>query len=356
VYRRILVYLGDRTTGELAMAAAGRLAAAFGASLDLVDTVSADPRQVWATGDGSGRTQAAREREQLDRLARAADRLIDAQLDVTTHLLRGPLPEALLAHRAQGGHDLLLKAAQQGTTQDEAFAGALDDELMRQCPVPVWFARRSRLPLRVAAAVEVSPTEEQPDAIDLAALETTAMVARRLKADLHVVHAAPAPEPGAPPARPQLLNALLAAARVNLPADHLHRLVGRTTDVVPRWLSVGNVDLLVLGTACATPQEQAEGTAEALLRRAPGSVLTLRVERPEPKPRTALPVIHATTYPPRPAAEPAAHGGHGGGHGASHGGGHGGGHVASHGSHGDTHGGHAASPSHATPDSHAKHH
>ena len=274
MFRNILVHLGNRATADVAVGAAAKLATTLGASVAVMDVIGADPRQVWATCDETGRVAARRAREHRVRTLDAADRLVARGVDVTaTHVCEGDELANVLRCAEAGGHDLVLKAADQGTTQDEMFAGTLDWRLMRRSAVPLWLARPGAIG-RVAAAVEATAYETQPDSLDLAVLRAADAMAKAHGAECHVLHAYDPDAEGAV----DMLAPLMASCDLDVPADRVHRVPGRCSHALPRWCAEQQVGLLVLGTASPTGTALGEGTAEGLVRRAPGSVLTLRVE------------------------------------------------------------------------------
>lgn len=89
-------------------------------------------------------------------------------LPVSVHVECGDMPALRIVRRVlRNAHDLLIKHAE--PTDRRAGFRALDMQLLRQCPCPVWLGRpirRSRVDLRVAVAIHAQSTE--PSGRDLA--------------------------------------------------------------------------------------------------------------------------------------------------------------------------------------------
>lgn len=160
----------------------------------------------------------------------------------------------------QAGADLVIK----GVVLHEAGKGVLDAvdlELIRRCPCPVWLADRASptAPRRVVAAL--------PRDGDLA-VRTAAVAARfaeAVGAELEVFHAWQAQAPlfgsigrqargqegtaGADQDRAlRAVQDVLVAAGVSLNARQIHLAEGRFVHAMPRFLALDRVDAVVMGT------------------------------------------------------------------------------------------------------------
>ena len=169
-------------------------------------------------------------------------------------------------------HDLVLKSVE--APSDQRGFKALDMQLLRQCPCPVWLSRpisRSRTDIRVAVAVD--PEDEGAADRDLQhrLLRTGAALAGDCDGVLRVIscwdypietylreHAMMRIEPAeidamvedARTSHRRKLDALL--AQVSGPRVELAHLRGKPEDCIPAYVETSGVDVLVMGTVART--------------------------------------------------------------------------------------------------------
>src|SRR5687767_2528584 len=83
-------------------------------------------------------------------------------VDVTTELLRGRPATALIREVLAAGHDLLVRSHARDLADQPKPYGAVDMELLRLCPCPVWLIGRRpsrHTPWRLVAAVNPNPDD-----------------------------------------------------------------------------------------------------------------------------------------------------------------------------------------------------
>ena len=185
-----------------------------------------------------------------------------------------------------------------------------DLQLLRGAPAPVWLARPVPSPIRrVLAAIDPRPRPDDLDLLHLAPppdpvrdalvrsiLDLAVLVATRLHAELHVVHSwlAPGEEmlrgesllspeqvrdyvDAARHARRVAFDRALTDAGLTLPPHCLHFVKGLAEDLILERIEALGTGVAILGTvARGGLGDLLGGTAEAVLRQAPCSVLAVK--------------------------------------------------------------------------------
>jgi universal stress protein E len=274
-YQDILVHLGGedapwRAALPLARAGAGRLT--------LVEVLGDPPPQLVNQGAGACVTLEERwRRDQLAHLARVAERLMDEDVDVHTRLLEGDESGALLDALAAGGHDLLVRQAEQGLGQDRLSLAADDRSLLRRSPRPVWLVKpRVASGGRVLVAVDTRADDDARAELNAGLVAAGAELAGRLDLELHLASVI---EPGdeASTARLAELGDSVVPA---VPAERRQLLHGEAADELVAAVADGSTAVLVLGALSRAGDDRLEvgHTAERVLARAACSVLSVRPE------------------------------------------------------------------------------
>lgn len=118
-----------------------------------------------------------------------------ARIAIETGMLVGTPYLEVIREVIRGGHDLVIEAPEDPGWLDRLF-GSDNMHLLRKCPCPVWFIKRSAAPAyrRVLAVVDVDaeyPVKELPvrHALNVQILELAASLAVSDFAELHVAHA-----------------------------------------------------------------------------------------------------------------------------------------------------------------------
>jgi len=160
-FKRILVH-ADTMAANPAAERAAALARHVGADLTIVDVASTLPKHAARL-----LPEALRARVVPDRAARLA--ALAAELEagpargvrISTVVLTGKPAIAIVREAMRGGYDVLLKShAQPGDDANRARFDAIDMQLLRKCPCPVWLVG-AQPPKngRVLAAIDPNPDD-----------------------------------------------------------------------------------------------------------------------------------------------------------------------------------------------------
>jgi nucleotide-binding universal stress UspA family protein len=199
----------------------------------------------------------------------------------------------------RNAHDLLIKQAE--ATQPRMGFRALDMQLLRQCPCPVWLCRpvtRPRSEIRVAVAVDPQSTEPAGWDLALQLLRLSRSLADTCSGELSIVsywdyelenylrHSAWGRVPeetidsGVITAEREHRAALQALIDESGIAGQVrvHHVRGRAGEAIPQFVEDSSIDILVMGTVARTgiPGFVIGNTAENALRELQGSLLALK--------------------------------------------------------------------------------
>lgn len=188
--------------------------------------------------------------------------------------------------------DLVVKAADKRGAIGNAIFGSLDQRLLRQCPAPVWLIKPGQRRIRkVLASVDLSTDDKKTTALAKRIVEFAQGIASIEQAELHVLtvwdqHAGAA-------FRRQLdasiYDRLMASLKLEI-ADRFSKLLskvdgvqehflrGEPDQVIGRFVSKQDIDLVVMGTLSRSgvPGLLIGNTAERVLGDVDCSVLTLK--------------------------------------------------------------------------------
>lgn len=240
------------------------------------------------------------------RLKVIADNVRD--VTVTTELLRGRPGTALVQEVLRAGHDLLMRSHGREAASGPRPFGAVDMELLRHCPCPVWLVGRQspHQPRRILAAVHANPEDADEQELNETVLDWALTLQGFRQAQLTILQAwVPY---GASllrsRMRPDEYAEFVEAAR-RTEHDALlqclepfnERLAGVTVELVPgepeeaivRFVDSHGIDVVVMGTVARTGIAGLVmgNTAERVLQRLRGSVLAVKpakFQTPVPKP------------------------------------------------------------------------
>jgi universal stress protein E len=190
-FKNILVYAGTEQS-EFAVSQAATLALENNAALTLMDVVKPIPKALGLMTD-------AAKPEDLEGLV-AADRrrrLLDLASDVSDTGLKFDVVVAIGDPATEitrtvicNEHDLVIKTADGYSTAGRPFS-SVAKSLLRLCPCPVWLLKpqiHGKFD-RVLAAIDVESDDQQHVDLNRKILELAYSIARRNKAELHVVAA-----------------------------------------------------------------------------------------------------------------------------------------------------------------------
>ena len=290
-FTSILVDIDATAAAHPATDRAIELARACGATLKIVDvvTVPGDARRYLPAG-----AEAALVSQRLERLRAIASTAtgVATEFDVIT----GRPSLALVNEVLQSGHDLLIRSHARDLVDGRVF-GAIDMQLFRQCPCPVWaIAPRARTaPRRVLAAVHAAPDDAQEQSMNRKIIETALLMARHGGGSVVVFQAWSAfgedllrgrssPEEVAAYTRTAEdaaradLDDLVGSFGDRLGAARVELRKGYPEDAIPSFVVSEGIDLVVMGTVARTGIAGfiIGNTAERMLQRLVCSVLTVK--------------------------------------------------------------------------------
>ncbi len=223
----------------------------------------------------------------------------DVNLTITLESSATPSVDSI-RYVLRGGHDLVIKEADTHTS-GSGFK-ALDMDLLRKCPCPVWLCRpisRSRQDMQVAVAIDPESEEDAAEVLSKRLLDLSYSLAESCSGKLHIIscwdyvfesalrnsiwfklpedkvqetlQSAEANHRGA-------LDELIAASKVSSNACHVHHLHGQPDELIPAFVQEQKVDVLVMGTVARTgiPGFMIGNTAENIVQQLSCSLLALK--------------------------------------------------------------------------------
>lgn len=223
---------------------------------------------------------------------------LDIQLSVT---IEGTtIPEVQIIRQVlRDQHDLVIKSAE-AVNGGKGFK-ALDMELLRKCPCPLWLARpiaRSRDHIRIAVAIDPEGQEKTANDLALNLLALAGSLAATCSGELDIVSCWDCEYEGFLRNNPfgsipedkvfeavigirqnhrQALDALIDKADLNIKTQ-THHLRGRPEAIIPEFVSHQKIDILVMGTVARTgiPGFIMGNTAENLIQELKCSLLATK--------------------------------------------------------------------------------
>ncbi|MGE5243544.1 MAG: universal stress protein [Betaproteobacteria bacterium] len=293
-FQRILVDV-DATAGRHpALDLAAAIARRDAARLTVVDVVPPAPlpARVFMTANVEQELVAHRG----EHLAELAEALRPSGLHVDVEVLRGKPAIALVRRVLYGGHDLLIRSHGRSSGVDGRF-GAVDMELLRLCPCPVWLVPRGApsLPRRVLAAIHANPDDEGEQrlngriaglALDIARLAGGSLTLLQawlaygeelLRARLPDAEFAAYVEQSHQAARDHL-NAFVASLGSPFAGVNVEVAKGEADDVIVGYAQDQAIDLVVMGTMARAGLAGLVigNTAERILQRLRCAVLAVK--------------------------------------------------------------------------------
>lgn len=297
----ILVIVDPTAQEHPAVTKAALLAKKLGARLELYvcDTKAAREQRLAAHAARAGSDEPF-----LVNVKTIAERIAEplrAQgIDVTTETdCADPLHLQLVDRTKRTSAELVVKDTHHHSLAQRTFLTNTDWELMRSCPVPLLLVKPrpwAQRP-RIAAALDPGHVNDKPAALDHEILEHASLLASRLNGELHVVHAyvplsvIAAAASLTPPmvstlgpeelaieqrAKRKQLEELVAGYR--LPPENIHIELGGPTDLLPRFASAMQIDVLTMGAISRSGLKRIfiGSTAEDVLERLPCDALIIK--------------------------------------------------------------------------------
>ena len=242
-------------------------------------------------------------KEQLEKSIRATREVVkvsEADVPVQIEVESGDMPSVrIIRHVLKDAHDLVVKAAEP-KEGDKGFM-AMDMELLRKCPCPVWLTRpisRHRDEIKIAVAIDPQSLAPEGHDLSLRLLELSRSLADTCSGELNIiscwdyefeeylrgnvwvkvsddelirtVRAAQIDHRAA-------LEGLLKKSGIQ---DKLqvHHLRGRADKIIPHYVVDKKIDILVMGTVARTgiPGFFIGNTAENIVQKLGCSLLALK--------------------------------------------------------------------------------
>lgn len=289
----ILVDIDAAAADQPALEQAARLAAGSGARVKIVDVLPHVPSGIrhFVTPDVEKELVDHR-RERLTALAQSV-----SGASVTTELLRGRTGSALIQEVLRSGHDLLVRSHARDSAGGAKPFGAIDMELLRHCPCPVWLAggRSTSDRWRILAAVHANPGEPVEQELNRSILEWALTLKASGGAELTVLQAwtpfgASLLRSRMPPnefaafietsrqAEHDALSELIAPFKDRLADAAVELVPGEPEDAITQFVESRGIDVVVMGTVARTGIAGLVmgNTAERVLQRLRGSVLAVK--------------------------------------------------------------------------------
>lgn len=240
------------------------------------------------------------ENELVDHRLRRLETIAESvqNVPVTTELLRGRPATALIQDVLRTGHDLLVRSHGHDPAESPRPFGAIDMELLRQCPCPVWLIgrrRSARRAWRILAAIHADPGDAIEQSLNSNILEWSLMLKAFGDAELTLLQAwtpygasllksRMSPEEfaefleAARRTEDQALSRLIEPFKDRLADVDVRLVAGETEDVIARFVESQEIDVVVMGTVARTGIAGLVmgNTAERVLRRLHGSVLAVK--------------------------------------------------------------------------------
>jgi nucleotide-binding universal stress UspA family protein len=236
-------------------------------------------------------------RDRRHQLARIVGQV--SEVHAEAKLLLGRPATVLIEEVLRSNHDLLMRShARDAATSGLSQFGAVDMELLRNCPCPVLLVRQGQPATtpRIACAVDASSEDPDAQALNVKIVEFALLLAGALESNPPILFHAWVPF-GERAVRRHMAEgefaAYLESARQQASAglthiarffeDRFHQTPtvlrrGAPHHVIPEFVVSENIDVLVMGTVArgGIPGFLIGNTAERVLRKLPCSVLTIK--------------------------------------------------------------------------------
>ena len=292
-FKSILVDIDATVPQHPALERAVRVARQSGARLTITDVLTIPSHARRYLPAGFVEEMVSGRREELARLASAV-----TEVPVESRLLDGRPATVLIQEVLRSNHDLLIRShGRDAAVPHRRPFGAVDMELLRQCPCPVFLVQPGAVDQhpRIAGAVDASTELASERALNTKIAGLTLLIAELENGTPMLVHAwAPFSELMVRKHSPDdafaayvekvreqtaaELDALVRSFGGRLPGFQPISLKGTPEDVIPAFAAEHAIDLVVMGTVARTGAAGffIGNTAERLLRNLPCSVLAVK--------------------------------------------------------------------------------
>lgn len=293
-FTSILVDIDATASAHPALERAIVLAKGSGAKLTIVDAVTIPDNASRYLPAGIEESLVQGRRQQLSRIG-----LQVREVQATAKLLVGRPSTALIEEVLRSNHDLVLRShARDVATSGSSGFGAVDMELLRQCPCPVFLVRQGQPSTRprIACAIDASSEDPSAQALNTKIVKLGLAVADYLDSDSPILFHAWVPFAertvrshagdvefaayleGTRQRATSTLSRIARSfeGRFDTRATVLRR--GEPHHVIPEFVVSECIDVLVMGTVArgGILGMLIGNTAERVLRKLPCSVLTVK--------------------------------------------------------------------------------
>lgn len=232
--------------------------------------------------------------------SRAAVKVSEEEIPVPVTVERGKAPSVRIIQQVlRRNHDLVIKQAE---PKDGGYGfKALDTDLLRKCPCPVWLSRpitRHRDEMQVAVAIDPEKTSPEGHDLSVSLLKLARSLADTCSGTLHIISCWHYEYEGALRHSPWIsvsaeeadslmqeaenehgaaLNAVIAESGIggDIRIHHLH---GRAETMIPHAVAELEIDIVVMGTVARVgiPGFFIGNTAENTVQRLGSALLALK--------------------------------------------------------------------------------
>jgi len=230
-----------------------------------------------------------------------AQKLRDNDVDVETGFVRQrPLADGILEIAAATPPSMVVKSTQHHSVAERGIMVDTDWQLMRVCPVPLWFVKADSMPENpvIVAAVDPTHAHDKPAALDHEIVNNANTVAQSIGGEVHLIHTyehlgkigTAANRTFTPVKLPidtidarvqaehrEALDKLASACGID--AEHTHQLPGRSNEVLPAFVRSQSAGLFVVGALARWGLKRAiiGSTAERVIDHIPCDILIVRL-------------------------------------------------------------------------------
>ncbi len=302
-FKKILLVYDGKAGEEATLERAVDLAKRNNAELTLVDVIETLPRdfEILVTSIHPKDLQDAAINERQQELDEVVRRVKDEGVRGSAKVLCGRPFIEIIKEVLRNKHDLIIKTVEAKDGKKEVLFGSTTMPLMRKCPCPVWVlkpAPQVRF-VRILAAVNPLPLEEEKNALNRKIMDLATSLAELEQSELHVIHISSIyyedilrnrlslPENEVNRIVQQMENThrswvedLLKPYTPKIPSRHIHVLRGVAGKVIPDIAMEEQIDLIVMGTVGRSGISGLfiGNTAEKILQRVDCSVLAVKPE------------------------------------------------------------------------------
>jgi len=295
----ILVIANPLRRDQPAIAKAAVLAKRLGASVELLICDTKSSRQARTEGEPPPVSNAFLSDNLQSLVEQMAQPLRRDGIEVATQVISGdPLHEAVTSWMRNSPADLVVKDTHHHSFAARTFATSSDWHLIRACPVPLLLTKAKTWgdPPVLMAAVDPGHPNDPSAALDHRILDVSVSIGRRLKAQVHAMHAylpssiASVAAGGMPPMVAVSAQALAAEEELRrseirqltdayaIAAANLHVDAGSAAEYLPRMAAECRVDIVVMGAISRSGLKRmlVGSTAERVLEALPCDVLVVK--------------------------------------------------------------------------------